>query len=132
VVLADNITARARVNVWLMCKALNLRQSITDGGIYSPVGVNFFREGGTVRKPGFNTLSDIRRLQEHRSIVVKPLANIDWQPLFENGRVVDYFSSLDSLAYEHVNSFWSQYDVKLVLNVEHKVENTALRGIYLG
>jgi hypothetical protein len=58
-----------------------------------------------VRKPGFHTLSDIRRLQEHRSIKVKPLGDIDWQPLFENGRVVDYFNSLDSLAYEHVNNF---------------------------
>ena len=131
VVLADNITARARVNVWLMCKALNLRQSITDGGIYSPVGVNFFREGKSVKKPGFDTLSDIRRLQEHRSIVVKPLGGLDWSSLFESGRIIDYFTSLDNLAYEHVNTFWSEYDVRLMLNVEHKLENTAIHGIYL-
>jgi hypothetical protein len=36
VVLANNITARGRVGVWMLSKALRLRQSITDGGIYEP------------------------------------------------------------------------------------------------
>ena len=78
--------------MWLLCQALNLRQSITDstdGGISTPTRVNFFRQGDSVRKPGFHTLSDIRRLQEHRSIVVKPLGGVDWVPQFETGNVGD-------------------------------------------
>src|SRR5262249_1865832 len=33
VVVANNITARARLGVWMVAKALGLRQTITDGGI---------------------------------------------------------------------------------------------------
>src|SRR5262249_19971360 len=38
-VLANCITARGRVGVWMLAKALRLRQSITDGGIYDPLAV---------------------------------------------------------------------------------------------
>ena len=52
-VLGNNITARARAGVWMVAKALGLRQSITDGGIYTPDAVPHFRG----KKPGLDTLS---------------------------------------------------------------------------
>ncbi|MBI1913225.1 MAG: hypothetical protein HYS12_00450 [Planctomycetes bacterium] len=51
-VLANNITARARLGVWMVAKALGLRQSITDGGVYTPNAVPHYRG----RRPGFDTL----------------------------------------------------------------------------
>lgn len=78
VVLVDCITARACVNVW---KGLNLRQSIRDGGLYTPVGVNFFRDLKLLRKPGFHILSDIRRLNTAR--VYKSLEGMKWLQLFK-------------------------------------------------
>jgi hypothetical protein len=42
-VVANNITARARVGVWMLAKALGLRQTITDGGLYTPDRVPHWR-----------------------------------------------------------------------------------------
>lgn len=132
VCLADNITAKARVNVWLLCKVLNLRQSITDGGLYSPLTINYFREGGDLRMPGINTFSDIRVLQKHRSIIVKPLENIDWRSFYQDGMIFQAVKALDKMVTEVVNNFWNPYNLSLAIPIEHKGENTALLGIYTG
>lgn len=104
VVLADNITAKARVNVWMLCKSLNLRQCITDGGIYSPLTnggiytptqVNSFKENKFRKKPGLHSFSDIRRLQKHKSISVGSLKNKDWPTLFEERTVFRLVKNLD-------------------------------------
>lgn len=54
-VIANNITARARLGTWMLNKALHTRQSITDGGIYTPNAVPYLT--GT-KKPGFEVLAD--------------------------------------------------------------------------
>lgn len=130
VVLADCITARARMNVWLLCKGLNLRQSITDGGLYSPCGVNLFKEGSTRRKPGLNIMCDVRNLQNHRSIYVGPLKNIDWPSVYADGSIFAISKNIDRIVYEHINNFLNKYDLCLTNQIEHKVENTALVGIF--
>ena len=132
VVFADNITAKARCNVWLMCKALNLRQSITDGGIYSPLQVNYFNDDFFIKKPGLATLSDVRKLKKHRSISTKALLDKDWSLYFENGTIFEHLKNIDQIVYDHINNFWEPYNLKLTIPIEHKVENTALVGIYTG
>lgn len=132
VVVADNITARARVNVWLMAKALNLRQCITDGGAYTPQTVNFFKKGVVLKKPGFDTLSDIRLLKKHRSIETSSLGNIDWAEVFLSGCIFEFLKDIDNMVYKHINLFWSIYGIQMKLEIEHKLENSAVFGVYTG
>ena len=54
-VVANNITARARLGVWMLAKALGLRQTITDGGIYQPAAVPHLKPDA--KCPGLDTLS---------------------------------------------------------------------------
>ena len=81
-VIANNITARCRVEVWKLAKALSLCNTITDGGMYEAHKIPFLKQGG--KKPGMATLSDIRKLEKHRSIRVGPLGGIDWTRFSKN------------------------------------------------
>ena len=54
-VVANNITARACLGVWMLAKALGLRQTITDGGIYQPAAVPHLKPDA--KCPGLDTLS---------------------------------------------------------------------------
>jgi hypothetical protein len=56
-VLADCITARARVEVFKLAKALNLSQTITDGGNYCLTEVFHFKKGGKRPRPSLSVLS---------------------------------------------------------------------------
>ncbi len=115
-VVANNITGRARLGVWMLAKSLGLRQTITDGGIYSPRSVCFF-EG---KRPGFATLS--RQWEWHapnRQRWYRSMAG--WEP----GIAV---RELDRLALEHVRSFWLPYGIDFPFGVEHKT--TMVRAAY--
>jgi hypothetical protein len=131
-VLADVITARARVEVWKIAKSLNLYQCITDGGLYSPTQVNSFKQVNNLKKPGLSVLSDVRSLQNHRSIKTVQLGRKDWNSIFKDDNLLEHLKTVDGLTLEHTNKFWSVYDLPLKLKVEHKVENTAAKSIYLG
>ena len=132
VVLADNITAKARCNVWMVCKALNLRQSITDGGLYSPLQVNHMSDEPFAVLPGFATFSDMKKLKRHRSVQTGSLMDRDWNTLFERGTVFEEIKNIDKVAYDHINNFWHPYGLKLTIPIEHKIENTASFAIYTG
>jgi hypothetical protein len=124
-IVANNITARARVGVWMVAKALGLRQSITDGGIYDPTRVAFF-EG---RRPGLSTLS---RMDEWHSPAryrrLAPLAGLkDWPERIEKGELPP---DLDHLAARHVAAFWAPYGLELPFDLEHKKENSFVRAAY--
>jgi hypothetical protein len=122
-VLANNITARARVGVWMLAKALGLRQSITDGGIYTPEAVPAFKR----KRPGFATLSRPWEWQDRdgRRFYV-PLGGLDWSgPLEWNKR------DLDGLAMAHVREFWSPYGLEFPFKLRHKTENTFWAAAYL-
>ncbi len=74
-VVANNITARARVGTWMMNKALWTRQSITDGGIYSPLEVPLLvndPEKKDHRNPGLHILADWKRWKDRKKQTVKP------------------------------------------------------------
>ena len=133
-VIGNNITAQIRLAVWQMNKALNTCQSITDGGLYEPGKINKLhpkvKETGK-RKPSLETLSDLRKLQEHRSVRVGSLGRVDWlmliESLFDNELTIEdedkeIFKNHDALALQHIKDFWALYGVDFHFNVEHKTE----------
>lgn len=128
VVIANNLTAMVRGYVWLLNKALNTRLSITDGGPYELQKVNFLKSN---RKPGMDTLSDLSRLQKHRSIEVGSLGAVDWSPLFHNNVDPKIFPfDVDKLATQHLKDFWEPYGINIDFKIEHKLNNMALRASY--
>lgn len=69
VVLADNITGKARAGVWMIAKALNGNQTITDGTCYGLKEVFFLKDEG--KKPSLSTLSCLKKLESHRNVTKK-------------------------------------------------------------
>jgi hypothetical protein len=117
-VLGNNITARGRVGIWLVAKALGLRQCITDGGIYTPDRVPTFKG----RKPGLATLSRPWEWQDfkngRRGYIALP--GFSWGDL----------SNVDALALDYVNRFWGPYGLTLPFKLEHKLDNTFTEAAY--
>lgn len=132
-VLANNITAKARLGAWMMAKSLGSVQSITDGGMYSHDSVRLLdpaRWQG--KKPSFATLASYEDTNRHRSVSVGPLYLSSFQLLKEqlhNGQGVDEFEC-DVLA--HINRFWGHYGMTLPFKIEHKYENTCDMASYDG
>jgi hypothetical protein len=118
-VIANNITARARLGTWMLNKALHTRQSITDGGIYTPTQVPFLTP--SAKLPGLELLADNTNwLEVRKGRVLRPMAE-DWKA-----------EDLDAIALNHVNEFWGRYGMKLPFNIEHKLDNTFTRAAYWG
>jgi hypothetical protein len=123
-VVANNITARARVGVWMLAKALGLRQTITDGGHYTPAAVPAFAG----KRAGLDTLGRMWEWHDtRRGRRLAPLAGLDWAGMWDRlpeGR------ELDRLALEHVAAFWRPYGLSFPFQVAHKTQNTFTRGAY--
>jgi hypothetical protein len=135
-VLANNITARARLGTWMLNKALHTRQSITDGGIYTPRLVPFFTPG-TRGKPGLAIFSDNTKwLNPHRynDRTLKPMGGIDWEAAIKSNDGAT-LKRLDELALVHVNAFWGDCcdgaKLQLPFEIEHKLENTFTVAAYM-
>jgi hypothetical protein len=124
VVLANNITARARVGVWMTAKALGLAQCITDGGIYTPWRVPWFRG----KKPGLHVLASMWdwHNQERDRVHVR-MGGYDWDA---NWNSLPPPSEWDRMAQEHVRKFWAPYGLTLPFRLEHKPENTFTAAAY--
>jgi hypothetical protein len=120
-VVGNNITAKARAGVWMLAKALRLRQCITDGGVYQHTAVPAF----TGKKPGLDTLSRMWEWADsRRGRVLVPMGGRDW-----SGELPPA-ADLDRLAAEHVRQFWTPYGLALPFSVEHKAENAFSRAAY--
>jgi hypothetical protein len=135
-VLANNITARARLGTWMLNKALHTRQSITDGGIYTPREVPFLAPG-TRGKPGLAILADNTKWLNGRSDrTLGQMGGVDWEAAIKSNDVA-MLKRLDELALEHVNHFWGNYSddagakIKLPFAIEHKLENTFTVAAYM-
>ncbi|MEJ1929544.1 hypothetical protein WDZ92_04595 [Nostoc sp. NIES-2111] len=128
-VVANNITARARVGAWMMNKALHTRQSITDGGMYSLLTVPVLRDNAKL--PGLDLLSDNTRWEDKKNYtrLLQPLANVDWVTVFENKG--SELMMLDSLASAHISNFWQRYGLSLPFAIEHKLNNTFYIAAYI-
>jgi hypothetical protein len=131
-VVANNITARARLNVWLMSRTLMGFQSITDGCQYQPQEVltikkiNPENKDQKIKLPGLETLSDLRKLKEHRFIKTVSLGGEDWPAYISNiKKVTDFNARIDVLAHEHLKTFWDHYGLQIQYDVEHKPDHIA-------
>ena len=125
-VLSNNITAKARNGIWLASRALNGFQTITDGTQYKPEEVFQFRNWLNFRKPGLETLSDLRKLAKHRSILKGPMMGVDWAEMFlsKNQNHPDLLKA-DQYAKKHIEDFLAVYGLTLDYEVEHKLEHTS-------
>lgn len=121
VVVANNITARARALAWMMAKALGSYQSITDGGVFNLNTVNSWKD----TKPGLNTLANINerdklpRPTADRLLTI-PLGGHEWRfvdidesgktVLERNGELVkgnkENWQLINDLAWEHISEFF--------------------------
>jgi DNA polymerase family B len=131
-VLADNITAKVRCEIWKIAKALGLNQIIADGGFYEVEKVRFLQKDSNkrIRKPSFHTLSNYNKLNKHRDIKRGYLGGINWKYMFENPTELLQIP-IDFLATKHIEDFWAPYDIKLKMCIKHKIANYALRASYL-
>ena len=130
-VVANNITARARVGAWMLNKALHTRQSITDGGMYSLTTVPFINAND--RKPGLDILSDNTRwfdLAHAERRTIAPLGNdIDWTAAVTSNDT-EVLTQLDAIAGEHIAAFWGRYGLTLPFDIEHKMDNCFTTAAY--
>lgn len=122
VVVANNITARARTLSWMMTKALGCYQSITDGGIFNLNKVNYWEKF----KPGLNTLTNINETfklsyKTRKNLKTIPLAGSEWSllGLNEQGETLlkhkdeivvgckENWGLIDKLSWKHICNFFS-------------------------
>ena len=131
-IVANNITARARVGVLMMGTALGSVQSVTDGGMFSNDSVRFLKTHlKDFRKPMMGYLSDADKLDKHRSIKTGKLLE-NWEKLYtalKNGckETVRFINEEVTI---HVNTFWEPYGLQLPFKLECKAENMARIGVY--
>ena len=137
-ILANNITAKARVGVWMVAKALNTVQSITDGGLYNPDTVHYLKtDNARFRKPGFDSLYLRNSQQWSDSVSQRKLFEVDVIDRVKNSlgdpdKLKECQDYVDSKATDHINNFWSIYDLSLPFEIEHKLANTGTKAAYSG
>ena len=115
--------------MWLLVKALNANMSITDRSLYELNNVFYINNGG--KKPSLSTFSKIYELGKHKSIKKKPLAGIDCKEMFKNYQGDFDSLNLDSLVTNHLNEFWSHYNISFQYNIEHKPDHLSIKTSYL-
>lgn len=86
VVVANNITARARAACWYMEKGLYTVQSITDGGVFDMNRVVYPASNQRVTSQSVVQLHQVENLQKQRKIRLAPLGGYDriavsWDPV---------------------------------------------------
>lgn len=118
VVIANNITAAARVAVWLTATALGCAQTITDGGAYDLNKVRYW--GG--RKPSLYTLSMFRKPEaiNHKvKLQERPLG--DGSPwILTPGKDSEHTIAVNgSVTYECKESGWVEFDKMALDHVKH-------------
>jgi hypothetical protein len=119
-----------------MSKSLNTYLSITDGGPFSLMEVTYFKQNtksNKIKKPGLNILSSYYKYKDYRYFELKPLGNINWKEHFDNQTSPHAypFTELNILAQNHIKNFWSNYDIEIDFNIEHKTENTFRKAAYI-
>lgn len=137
VVVANVITARARLNIWMVSKTLLTKQSITDGGLYSVLTTVEINEG---RKPGLEKLFKIHQVKDLKKtrkgrhyphIKIKPLGDKteeEWKQIFRE-KNQEELEKLDVLATKALEKMWvEKYHLPLHYQVEHKKNHSAFKG----
>jgi hypothetical protein len=114
-----------------MAKALGLRQSITDGALYSPALVPYYRG----KKPGLHTLANLWTRKggwkANGGGLVRgwqPLGGRDWAAEWDE--LSRYNKLHDDLALKHIKDFWQGYGLEFDFAVKHKAVNASRRASY--
>lgn len=134
VVISNNITAKARVQIWMASRTLNGIQCITDGFQYQPMNIykiEIKNNKNSRRLPGLKKLSDLANLEESRVIkkgILGKKSEKEWIEYF-NKPMINW--EIDQYAKTHINEFWSHYDLQLDYNIEHKHEHTSKKMFYI-
>lgn len=115
VVLANNITARARVPMYIVKTVTLATQTVTDGCIYTPHKTLSIKNNDG-KLPGLETLSNRTKLLKHRNIKVEPLGKeqgYDWKKLFtiRKEELLELASdgTIDKLFNKKVQDFMAAY-----------------------
>jgi hypothetical protein len=126
-IVANNITAKARCEIWKYSRALRGYQSITDGFSYSPDKIHELKR--KERKPGLETLSNLQKLNDHKNIKLITLNNQkNWEQIIKDNTEV--LKNLEKYAIDHIKKFWANYNEPIQYNIEHKHEHTATKMLY--
>ena len=137
VLLYNNVTARARLNIWMASKPLLGLQSITDGFAYSVLRTVQFKDGAP--KSGLDHLSKINNevhLKDRNTkskYIFQPLGNKspqEWLDIYES-KNLEALSQLNALAEKALDTFWNIYGLKLQYKIEHKLSHCGLRSLHL-
>ena len=130
IVLANNITAKARNSIWLYSRALNGIQTITDGFQYQPDFIFQLKNTQNIfRKPGLMELSNLYTLKKNRYIRLISLNNINWDEAYKNHN--PEINNLDIYAKNHIEEFLKVYGLEPAYKTEHKVEHTSYKMFYI-
>ena len=130
VIVSNNTTARARINVWLASRALNGLQSITDGFAYQPDYIYQIQTtGGSKKRPSLENLSNLKKMNNHRNVKKTSLNNESWKENFENDNLD--LDLIDQKAEKHIKTFWNHYDIQFQFTMEHKKENRSKKIFYI-
>lgn len=136
-ILANNITARARNDIWLYSRVIQGTQTITDGCAYKPEAVFEIRTTpGYKYKPSLESLSDLNKLKQHRNIKEIELGNgkFNWNLFYllkDQDKINEFQNEIDTLVSDHIKTFLAHYNLKMNYNVEHKMENTGKYLFYI-
>ena len=123
VVVANNITAAARVAVWCLSCAAGTYQSITDGGAYN---LNQVRDWKGDSQPSMNTLSLWRashRLHHRHTdkLLTKPLASETLWAISASpkGTLYSRVENENGVIYETNAEGWKEFDEELLAHIKH-------------
>jgi hypothetical protein len=136
-ILSNNITGRARNDIWLYSRAIQGTQTITDGCAYKPQAVFEIRTTpGYKYKPSLESLSDINKLKNHQNIKEIKLGKgkFSWDSFYllkDQDKINEFQNEIDTLVTDHIKTFLSHYNLKMNYNVEHKIENTGKYLFYI-
>lgn len=128
VVLGNIITSTIRTCCWLMAKAFNSYISVTDGGISCLNQYTYLKKNS--KKPGLHFLSSFYLYSCHKSVIIAPLGNKNWDEIFKDIKENSItLGSLAQMALEHLTDFWANYNIEITFSLE--IKNIVERGAYL-
>lgn len=125
-VVANNITAKARVGVWMMSKALMTVQSITDGGMFSGSRVASLVFDSNKKKPSLTAMSNRTLYLKHRSLRTTVLLTS------EGKKEAIESKTLDAICTEYINKFWANWNLSIPFDIECKTDNCGDVAVYFG
>ncbi len=132
-ILANNITARARVGSWMQAKALNTRLTATDGGWFNAMIVNRIRtkvdRSTAHRLPGaqsFYSMDDefYKRNCERVSLFDYDPINAIKESAPDPKAKKEVEDELNSVVNQHLVEFWGHWDLEPLFDTELKIDNS--------